>query len=157
MAGIAVFPTPARKPAMSSLPLAVERGWPSLPCTHRPVPCSFDQFTPLPYTYITAERPVSTTLPRPLPVLNQSINLPQSAHTNTDTNTNKLSASRGILHSHIQHGRGISRQSLRRQSEPLFHSPSPPVSSTSPVCMPSVGTCQQHRAAVAISGPSRYI
>ena len=116
MAGIAVFPMPASSPAMSSLPLAVERDGPVI---HAHTDLWLTLSTALTLLLsTTAERPVSTT---PSVLNPQSISLNPLTHTNT--NANKHSASTGILRSHIQHERGIPRQSLRRRSEPLFHFP----------------------------------
>lgn len=116
-AGIAVFPMPTRSPAMSSLPLAVERAGPVFHAHTDPWLAL--STTVQPYCAATAERPVSTTPSVPNP---QSPSICVTQIQNTNTNTNKHSASTGISQSHIQHERGVPRQSLRRHSEPFFHS-----------------------------------
>lgn len=154
MAGIAVFPTPASSPVSRRT-----KWWPSPPCTHRPVACPFDYSTPLlcTHTYVYCPSPCRTpqsALPCPFPILNQISLNPFTTQTQT-----KRSASTGILHSHIQTRARHSPGNLLGAGRNHFFIclPSPPISSTTPDCLPSAGTCQEHRASVAISGPSRYI
>ena len=119
MAGIAVFPTvPARSPAMSSLPLAVERIGPVFHAHTDPWLALSTTVQPL--RAAIAERPVSTTPSVPNP---QSPSFCSHRHKTQSTTTNTHSASTGILQSHIQYERGIPRESFRRQSEPHSHFP----------------------------------
>ena len=153
MAGIAVFPTvPARTPAMSSLPLAVERVGPVFHAHTDPWLAL--STTVQPHCAATAERLVSTTLSvsNPQSPLNCSHRHKTQPQTQTDTQP------RQAYHNRIYNTSEAFPGNLLGASRNLiFTSPSPPATSTSPDSLSSVGTCHQRRAAVAISGPSRYI
>ena len=118
---------------------AISRGT----CTHRPVACSLDYFTPL--LSSTAERPV-------FPILNRSRSV--RSQTQLQTNAQPRQAYYTRIYNTSEAHQGNLLGAVR---DHFYTSPSPPVSSTSPEYLPSVGTCHQHRTAVAISGPSRYI
>lgn len=127
MAGIAVFPTPASSPAMSSLPLAVEqRVGPVFHahCTHRPVACS--STTVEPDCAATAERPAQRLPPR----FQSSI---YSHRHETQTHIQTNTQPRQAYYNRIYNTSEALPGSLLGASRNHFStSPSPPVNSTSP-------------------------
>ena len=156
MAGIAVFPTPASSPAMSSLSLAVERsGGPVLHAHTDPWLALSTTLHPYCVPIHTVLHPTER-LSQRYAVRSQPSIKSLSIRSQTQT---KHSASTGILHSHIQTRARHSPGNLLGAGRNHFFIclPSPPVSSTTLDCSSSASTCQEHRASVAISGPSRYI
>ena len=148
MAGIAVFPTPASSPAMSSLSLAVERGGLGIHSLHTQTRGSLVR---LPCTS-AAERPSQHYLVRS----QSTIYLPQSVHEHKHKHKQNTQPRQAYYIRIYNTSEALPGNLLGAGRNHFFITPSSPASSTSPDCLPNVGTCQQHRAVVAISGPSRY-
>ena len=122
MAGIAVFPTPASSPAMSSLSLAVERkGGPVFHAHTDPWLALSTALHPYrvlrTHTHTLQNASVSATPS----VTNPQSNLVQSVHKHKHNKT--LSLDRHFTLAYTNTSEAFPRQSLRRRSEPLFHLP----------------------------------
>ena len=146
MAGIAVFPTPARSPAMSSLPLAVERVGPVFHAHTDPwlalrLLCN-----------LTVQQLQNAQVSTTPSVPNSPSICSHRPKTQTQTQTN--TQPRQAYHNRIYNtSEALPGNLLGASRNHNFTIPSPPATSTSPDFLSSAGTCLQHRAAVGYLRP----